>query len=136
MFNEYDESQRLTRNKYGHQAFVLTIILFFIHLLLGFQWGETTDIETILLLLITSTYFIVMNVYHGAHYSKKDNLKWGNILFLFLGGLNVSRAFTEYNGFINNGKVSQGAVTLAIGIVFLSIPITCFFKETKRKIKK
>lgn len=135
MFDDYDDKQRFYRYKHGHHAFVLTIVLLFVNGLLDLQWGETVHIETMLLLLTAFLYFTVMNVYYGAHFRKNDKPLWSNISFFILALFYIGQVLSRDDEMISNGKVSFKAVTLAIGICFLSIPLMYSIRIMVEKIK-
>lgn len=93
------------RYKYGYQAFsivlVLTLLNFFMSLFYDFQWGETGELETMVIVLIAAMYSLIMYIYKGAYFTKKQNPQLNAVIFFILGLLNISKffvsLFTDYS---------------------------------------
>lgn len=136
MFDEEDEHQRFIRYKNGHHAFVLTVILLVVDLLLDLQWGQTIAIEIFILLVLAAAYCMVMNVYQGAYFSKDEKPFSALIYFSIFGLIFVRDAFFGDNEIFTDGKAANGAVILAVGVCLLSAPATHFINVIVRKISR
>lgn len=122
----FDEYQRSLRHKYGYHSFliifVLGIINFNLHLFFDFQWGETQSLEFVLLLFFGVAYSIVMNIYNGAYFPKKQKALRLTLLFGFAGISNIYLSFSPHSPLIINGLLTTNSFMLVSGLVWLSIP--------------
>ncbi|OJF90777.1 hypothetical protein [Alkalibacterium sp. 20] len=138
----YDEYQKFMRYKYGYHSFaiilILTVLNFNLDLIFNLQWAETKSLEFMLLIFLAIGYSIVMNIYKGAYFSKKQNPKIYAVIFFFLGLANIYLSFSPYSPLISDGLVTSNSMMLVSGLLWISIPVaylTRIIVEKKRDEK-
>lgn len=69
----YDEFQVAKRHRYGHHAFLLTLVMIVVNgiVKMNYLWADPL-MEMLVLLHIPATYLIVMLILKGAYMSRKD----------------------------------------------------------------
>jgi len=142
---QYDEYQKLMRYKYGYYSFIyligLIILNYFLGLFPNLQWGETKELEMLIITFIVVLFYANTSVYHNAYFRKNDNKKGISWLFLITGLFSL---YTTYQTFlimpeeiIIDGKLGGGAIQIFSSLLFLSIPITTFIRNRiDKKIDK
>ncbi|MDZ7836363.1 MAG: hypothetical protein U5K84_14515 [Alkalibacterium sp.] len=138
----FDEYQKFMRYKYGYQAFgivlVLTLINYFMSLFMSLL-GETRELETMVIVLIAIMYSLIMYIYKGAYFTKKQNHKLYAVIFFLIGVLNIFNSLSPYTPLIADGKITSNFLILIAGILWLSIPatyVTRMVVEKKRASKR
>ena len=143
---QYDEYQKLMRYKYGYYSFILLVGLLILNTLLGItfdtQWGETKEIETLVIMFLVMLFFVILSVFHNAYFRKNDNVKGYIWLFLITGIFNFYVSFEiggfEMSNISTSGKVSSENVQTIGNLIWLAIPITYFIRNAidKRRDEK
>ena len=134
-FNEY---QKKIRYKHGYYSFIIVLILWGINYFLGisgFHWGQTKEIEIILILFGAVFYFVVMNTYQGAFFKKKYNSKFLNHAFFILGILFLANFVFYEEELIVEGKITAISYYFAIGLILITIPIISILRLVIHKQK-
>lgn len=128
--NQFDEYQKLMRYKYGYHSFfiivALSIINFNLELFYDIQWAETKSLEYILFIFLAIGYSIVMNVYKGAYFTKKQNSHLYAFIFLFIGLANFYLSTSSYSPLIIDGLLTSNIIKLVNGLIWTSIPVAYF----------
>lgn len=136
----YDEYQKFMRYKHGHHAFILVLILvlinFWFTLFRDLQWAETKELETILLIFVAVIYSVVMNIYHGAYFNRKQSPQLYALLFFGLGLLNLYLAFSPYRPLIVDGQVTMNIIMVVNGVFFILIPAVYMTRVLVDKLRK
>lgn len=71
--DRFDEFQVAKRHRYGHHAFILTMVLIVVNgiVKMNYIWADPL-MEMIVLMYIPLTYLTVMAILNGAYISRKD----------------------------------------------------------------
>lgn len=122
----YDEYQKFIRYKYGHHAFLLVLVLvlinFWFSLFRDLQWAETKELEIILLIFVAVIYSVLMNIYHGAYFTRKQSPQLYSLLFFGSGLLNLYLALSPYRPLIVDGQITMNSIMVVNGIFLILIP--------------
>ncbi|WP_423190216.1 hypothetical protein ACO1PF_04930 [Alkalibacterium sp. f15] len=128
--NQFDEYQKFMRYKYGYHSFfiivALSIINFNLELFYDIQWAETKSLEFILFIFLAVGYSIVMNVYKGAYFTKKQNSNVYAFIFLFIGLANFYLSTSPYSPLMIDGLLTSNNIMLVNGLIWTSIPSAYF----------
>ena len=142
---KYDEYQKLMRYKYGYYWFNLLISLLalnnVLNIIFGFQWAETKEGETLLIMFSVMLYSIILSVYHNSYFKKNDDVKAYIWIFLITGIINLYSSVDLGNFELSNifkSKISTDAVYTFGGLIWLAIPLTYFIRNAidKRRERK
>ncbi|WP_423190218.1 hypothetical protein ACO1PF_04940 [Alkalibacterium sp. f15] len=128
--NQFDEYQKMMRYKYGYHSFfiiaVLSIVNFNLEVFFDIQWAETKSLEFILFIFLAVGYSIVMNVYKGAHFTKKQNSNVYAFFFLFTGLATIYLSASPYSPLMIDGLLTSNSIMLVSGLIWTSIPVAYF----------
>lgn len=133
----YDEYQKFIRYKYGHHGFIAVLALvlmnYFFSLFYDFQWAESKELEIIVLITLVVIITAILNVYHGAYFTKKQSPILYVVLFVFTGLMNLYLSFSAYSPLIEEGLVTSNIVTVLSAILFLSLPLAYYARRVVDK---
>lgn len=133
----YDEYQKQIRYKYESRAFIIVIVLtmlnFYLGLVLGIQWAVTKESEAVFIIFIALTYSVVMNVFNGAHFTKWQNPSRNSLFFFLLGILIIIFSLASDTPLLVDRQLSTSALTFFFGISFISIPCSYIVKVQVEK---
>ncbi|WP_368645392.1 hypothetical protein AB4027_11125 [Alkalibacterium putridalgicola] len=131
--DNFDEYQKLMRYKYGYHSFfiivALSIINFNLELFYDIQWAETKSLEFMLFIFLAAGYSIVMNVYKGAYFTKKQNSNMYAVIFLFIGIANFYLSISPYSPLIIDGLLTSNIIKLVNGLIWTSLPVAYFTRQ-------
>ncbi|MCC5890887.1 MAG: hypothetical protein JJU01_09965 [Alkalibacterium sp.] len=143
MMNQYDEYQKHMRYKYDSYAFMLLLLLVFANFTLtsfnDFQWADPVGLEYLMLCFVAVTYSVLMYVYHGAYFSKRQNGKLYAGLFFVIGLVNLYTGFSPYSPNIVDGKLTFNIVMPFAGALFMLISLAYMlrlFVDKRRELKE
>lgn len=139
----YDEYQKYMRYKYDSHAFKFLLFLVFINFAMGtytdFQWAETSGLEHLILSFIAVIYSVIMYIYHGAYFNKKQNGKLYAGLFFAIGLLSLITGFSPYSPIIVDGKITSNIIMPLNGAMFVLISVAYLLKifvEKRNDVKE
>ncbi|EXJ24325.1 hypothetical protein ADIAL_0064 [Alkalibacterium sp. AK22] len=140
MMNQYDEYQKHMRYKYDSYAFMLLLVLVFANFALtfftDFQWADPVGLEYLMLCFIAVAYSVLMYVYRGAYFTKRQNGKLYAGLFFSVGLLNLYTSFSPSSpAIIDDGKLTFNVVMPFAGLLFILISLSYVVKLLSEKRK-
>lgn len=133
----YDEYQKSVRYKYESHAFTLvmalTMLNFFVGFVLGIQWALVKEMEAVVIIFIALMYSVVMNVYHGAYFTKWQNPLRNSVVFFILGIIVIGISLASDTPLLVDSQLSTSALYFLFGIMFLSVPCSYIAKVKVEK---
>ncbi|MCC5890890.1 MAG: hypothetical protein JJU01_09980, partial [Alkalibacterium sp.] len=99
---------------------VLGMINFSLHLFYDFQWAQTQGLEFLLLLFLAVTYSLVMNIYKGSYFHKKQKASRYALLALFIGLSHTYLSLSPHSPLLINGLLTANSIMLVSGLIWLS----------------
>lgn len=131
--DQFDEYQKFMRYKYGYHSFfiivALSLINFNLELFYDIQWAETKSLEFILFVFLAVGYSIVMNVYKGAYFTKKQNSNLYAFIFLFIGLANFYLSTSPYSPLMIDGLITSNSIKLVNGLIWTSLSVAYFTRH-------
>lgn len=140
---KYDEYQKLMRYKCGYYSFIFLNCMLGLNAFLGIQfnvqWGETKELELLMIILLALWFFNVSCVYNHAYYRKGEEKRWALWLFLVLGithlCLVIGTDHSPSEPIFSDGKIGFKLIHLLSPITLLSISVPYFIRDLIDKKK-
>lgn len=136
---QYDERQIAARGKsfeLGFYTFAICNALIAIMDSLEIQWAESATIEIFLAILIAFGVFAVTAIRKDAYFGLNENIKLSAILLSILAGINlltgVMSVLSGEETLLENGKVGDRILNLAVSVLLISVLITLLIHKKKQ----
>lgn len=141
MMNQYDEYQKQMRYKYDSHAFMILIVLVFANFMFtyfnDFHWADPIGLEYLVLCFVAVTYSVLMYIYRGAYFTKRQNGKLYAGLFFVIGLLNIYTSFSPYSpAVVADGKLTFNVIMPFSGMLFMLISLAYVAKLLSEKRKE
>ena len=132
------------RYKCGYYSFIFLNCLLGLNAFLGIQfnlqWGETKELELLIIILLALCFFNVSCVYNHAYYRKGEEKRWALWLFLVLGLIHLLLVVSTYNSpsepIFSDGKIGFKLIHLLSPITLLAISVPYFMRDLIDKRKE
>ncbi|GAB2499829.1 hypothetical protein GCM10008929_20500 [Alkalibacterium psychrotolerans] len=140
MMNQYDEYQKQMRYKYDSHAFMLLIVLVFANFMFtyfnDFHWADPIGLEYLVLCFVAVTYSVLMYIYRGAYFTKRQNGKLYAGLFFGTGLLNLYTGLSSNFPIFVDGKLTFDIIMPISGLIFILISLAYVAKLLSEKRKE